>query len=142
MLQGVSLVPQKCHEECAPTSFIWCQLRIAEMPIEQRTKGRVICRAQQCCTRSTLPNQFNGDTDMTQQCLDHNSPRERPTSLRRNAKTKPPLPFSHRGRHDHAEMPKSERSTREANAQMQQYQSKSTSLIQSQGAMFAPQKCH
>ena len=66
-----------------------------------------------------------GDTDMTQQCLDHNSPRERSIFHRRNATTKTPLPTNHRSRHDHAEMPKSERSTGKANAQTQQCRNKS-----------------
>ena len=120
MLQGVSLVPQQCHEECAPnflqgvmlrtqqchtsitskgsisasrqrhfshapTNFIWCQLRIAEMPIEQRTKGRVIWGAQKCQPPRALPNQFNGVIVKTQKCLDIVAPRGEPRSKRRYA---------------------------------------------------------
>ena len=147
MLQGVNRHTHKCHKAFAPTSFIWCQLRIAEMPIEQRTKGRATPWSQQCHMRLALPNQFNGvivktqkcrdivaprgeprrkrsfasvtslsptslqgatpwaqiamyfspppiigDTDMTQQCLDHNSLRERSILHRSNATTKTPLP--------------------------------------------------
>lgn len=93
-LQGVSRTARKRHSKCAPASFIWCQLRIAAMPFEQRTKGRVIRDQQICHSMDALPNQFNGDTDMTQQCLNHNSPRERSWKVRKNAAIVPPLPTS------------------------------------------------
>lgn len=114
-LQGVMLRTQQCHTSItskgaipasrqrhflrAPASFIWCQLRIAAMPFEQRTKGRASIMSQKYQRVDALPTQFNGDTDMTQQCLDHNSPRERSWKDRRNATIVPPLPTSYRGPH-------------------------------------------
>jgi len=176
-LQGAAFCPQQCHNGCAPTSFIWCQLRIAAMLIEQRTKGRAAPWPQQCHMRLALPNQFKGvivktqkcrdivaprgepskvrrdasivplsqpvtgDTDMTQQCLDHNSPRERSVLHRRSATTKTPLPTNHRSRHDHAEMPKSERSTGRVIISLQKCHADDTLPHQSQGAMIITQKC-
>ena len=64
------------------------------MPKHCCPTGRVNVRSQKCHALDTLPNQFNGDTDMTQQCLDHNSPRERSVFHRSNATTKTPLPTS------------------------------------------------
>ena len=109
-LQGVMLRTQQCHTSItskgaisasrqrhfshAPTSFIWCQQENAVMPVSNRTKGRVISATQKCLSMGALPHQFSGDTDMTQQCLDHNSPRERSNSVRRNAAIVPPLPTS------------------------------------------------
>ena len=93
-LKGAMLKTQKCHLHIAPTSFIWCQTDSAEMPWTNRTKGRAIRDQQRCLSMDALPNQFNGDTDMTQQCLDHNSPRERSWKDRRNAAIVPPLPTS------------------------------------------------
>lgn len=109
-LQGVMLRTQQCHTSItskgaisasrqrhfshAPTSFIWCQTGGAEMPWTNRTKGRAIRDQQRCLSMDALPNQFNGDTDMTQQCLDHNPPRERSVFHRSNATTKTPLPTS------------------------------------------------
>jgi hypothetical protein len=40
-LKGAISASRQRHFSRAPASFIWCQLRIAAMPIEQRTKGRV-----------------------------------------------------------------------------------------------------
>lgn len=77
-----------------PHQFIWCQPRIAATPVHQRTKGRVIRDQQRCHSMGTLPTQFNGDTDMTQQCLDHNSPWERSLFHRSNARMEAPLPTS------------------------------------------------
>ena len=93
-LKGAITQSQQCRALIAPTSFIWCQLRIAAMPFEQRTKGRVIGTPQKCLSMGALPHQFSGDTDMTQQCLDRNPPRERPNKVRRNAIIVPPLPTS------------------------------------------------
>jgi len=59
-LQGAAFCPQQCHNGCAPASFIWCQLRIAAMLLEQRTKGRAAPWPQQCHMRLALPNQFKG----------------------------------------------------------------------------------
>lgn len=59
-LKGAALIPQQCLNGSAPTSFIWCQLRIAAMPIEQRTKGRVTLPMQKCQAVRTLPNQLKG----------------------------------------------------------------------------------
>ena len=111
------------------------------MPKHCCPKGRAIKRSQRCLYSGALPTQFTGDTDMTQQCLDHNSPRERSVLHRRSATTKTPLPTNHRSRHDHAEMPKSERSTGEANARTQQCLNKSASPNQLQGAILVAQKC-
>ena len=133
-LKGSMSRAQKCHIRIDPTSFIWCREIIAAMPIQKRTKGRVMegaqkCQpphalpiqfngasyparkrhrfvaprgrviwgAQKCQPPHALPSQFTGDTDMTQQCLDHNSPRERSHSARRNAVFGSPLPTSYRG---------------------------------------------
>lgn len=109
-LQGVMLRTQQCHTSItskgaisasrqrhfshAPASFIWCQLRIAAMPIEQRTKGRVIRDQQRCHSMGTLPNQFNGVIVKTQKCLDIVAPREGSMSLRRNAIVWTPFPTS------------------------------------------------
>jgi len=60
MLQGVTERAQKCQAVSAPVSFIWCQLRIAAMLLEQRTKGRAAPWPQQCHMRLALPNQFKG----------------------------------------------------------------------------------
>ena len=73
MLQGAAFCPQKCHNGCAPTSFIWCQLRIAEMLLEQRTKGRVNMTDQKCHIIRALPTSYRGLL-----------------CLRRNAITSPP----------------------------------------------------
>ena len=59
-LKGVITQPQQCRAANAPTSFIWCQLRIAAMPLDQRTKGRAMRGAQKCQPPHALPNQFNG----------------------------------------------------------------------------------
>lgn len=64
------------------------------MPRHCCPTGRVNVRSQKCHCLDTLPHQFNGDTDMTQRCLDHNSPRERSVFHRSNATTKTPLPTS------------------------------------------------
>jgi hypothetical protein len=78
-LQGAIMPTQQCQFYDAPTSFIWCQLRIAAMLIEQRTKGRVIWGAQKCQPPRALPNQFNGVIVKTQKCRDIVAPREGPT---------------------------------------------------------------
>jgi hypothetical protein len=93
-LKGAIPASRQRHFSRAPTSFIWCQLRIAAMPIEQRTKGRVIPWPQKCYSIYTLPTQFNGVMVKTQKCQDIVALRERSTSLRRNAGKKPPLPTS------------------------------------------------
>ena len=93
-LKGAIMTTQKCQNPNTPTSFIWCRDIIAAMLIQKRTRGRVIRDQQRCHSMGTLPNQFKGDTDMTQQCLDHNSPRERSVFHRSNATTKTPLPTS------------------------------------------------
>ena len=59
-LKGAMSRSQKCHFSVAPTSFIWCQLRIAAMPSLGRTKGRVTISLQKCHADDTLPTQFNG----------------------------------------------------------------------------------
>ena len=97
MLQGATHTPQQCYLASAPTSFIWCQLRIAVMPLEQRTKGRDNLPAQKCQTKFTLPNQFNGVIVKTQKCLDIVAPRERSLFYRSNAKVTTPLPINYRG---------------------------------------------
>lgn len=96
-LQGVITQPQQCRATNAPTIFIWCQLRIAVMPLEQRTKGRDNLPAQKCQTKSTLPTQFNGVIVKTQKCLDIVAPRERSFFYRSNAKVTTPLPINYRG---------------------------------------------
>jgi len=72
-LQGATSTPQQCLDGSAPTSFIWCQLWIAAMPLEQRTKGRVIGGAQKCQPPRALPTIYRGLL-----------------CLRRNAITSPP----------------------------------------------------
>lgn len=84
-LKGATLRTQKCHLRIAPTSFIWCQLRIAAMPFEQRTKGRVTECPQQCYSSRALPTQFNGVIVKTQKCLDIVAPRGELSNLRRDA---------------------------------------------------------
>jgi hypothetical protein len=109
-LQGVMLRTQQCHTSItskgaisasrqrhfsrAPTSSIWCQPRIAAMPLDKRTKGRVIPWPQKCHSIYTLPTQFNGVIVKTQKCLDIVAPRERSNMVRRNAPIVPPLPTS------------------------------------------------
>jgi hypothetical protein len=84
---------------------------------------------------------FTGDTDMTQQCLDHNSPRERSYSVRSNAALGSPLPPITGGQFMRAEMPLLRHPTGEVNAQTQQCRNKSASPNQLQGAMIITQKC-
>ena len=112
-LQGVMLRTQQCHTlitskgaisasrqrhfSRAPTSFIWCQLRIAAMPLDERTKGRVTISLQKCHADDTLPTQFNGVIVKTQKCLDIVAPREKPYRSRRNADVVALLPASYRG---------------------------------------------
>jgi len=84
---------------------------------------------------------FTGDTDMTQQCLDHNSPRERSYRSRRNADVGAPFPVVTGGQFMRAEMPLLRHPTGEANAQTQQCRNKSASPNQLQGAMIITQKC-
>lgn len=90
MLQGAAFCPQKCHNGCAPTSFIWCQLNSAAMLIQKRTKGRVNKIAQKCQCRSALPTSLiwcqlgiaampsegrtKGAIMTTQQCQNPNAP--------------------------------------------------------------------
>jgi hypothetical protein len=90
-------------------------------------KGRANKLSQRCLYGCALPNQFNGDTDMTQQCLDHNSPRERSYRSRRNAVVGSPLPPVTGGQFMRAEMPLLRHPTGEANAQTQQCRNKSAS---------------
>jgi hypothetical protein len=78
-LQGAIMPTQQCQFYDAPTSFIWCQLWIAAMPLEQRTKGRVNMTTQKCHIIRALPNQFNGVIVKTQKCRDIVAPREGPT---------------------------------------------------------------
>ena len=73
--KGAISASRQRHFSRAPASFIWCQLRIAAMPIEQRTKGRVINVVQKCHLERTLPNQFNGVIVKTQKCRDIVAPR-------------------------------------------------------------------
>lgn len=91
---GAAIHAQQCRVQPAPASFIWCRLRIAAMPIEQRTKGRVRDCSQKCHTTYTLPNQFNGVIVKTQKCRDIVAPRERSYSVRSNAALGSPLPTS------------------------------------------------
>ena len=85
---------------------------------------------------------FTGDTDMTQQCLDHNSPRERSYRSRRNADVGAPFPVVTGGQFMRAEMPLLRHPTGEANAQTQQCRNKNASPNQSQGVTLFAQKCH
>ena len=64
---------------------------------------------------------------MTQQCLDHNSPRERSYSVRSNAALGSPLPPITGGQFMRAEMPLLRHPTGEVNAQTQQCRNKSAS---------------
>ena len=150
-LQGVMLRTQQCHTSItskgaipasrqrhfshAPASFIWCQTDGAEMPWTNRTKGRVIRDQQRCLSMGALPNQFNGDTDMTQQCLDHNSPRERSWKDRRNAAIVPPLPTSLTGAITTSQKCYKVNAPREG-------QGVCGPSHQSQGATVSTQKCH
>ena len=94
---GANEGSQKCRFHVTPTNFIWCQLRIAEMLIEQRTKGRAVDTTQKRHESLTLPTQFNGVIVKTQKCLDIVAPREGSMSLRRNAIVWTPFPTSYRG---------------------------------------------
>ena len=125
MLQGVNHAARKRQRLSAPTSFIWCQLRIAAMPIEQRTKGRVNLPAQKCQTKFTLPNQLQGVIVKTQKC--HCS--FTPTSFIWS-------------RHDHAAMPRGKRSKGRASIMAQKYQRVDALPNQLQGAIEATQKCY
>jgi len=140
-LKGAVLKAQQCHCRIAPASFIWCQTDGAEMPWTNRTKGRAIWGAQKCHTPRTLPNQFNGVIVKTQKCRDIVAPRERQTHERSNAETKAPLSANHRSRHDHAEMPKSERSTGEPSSS-RGHASIGALSHQLQGAIQKSQRCH
>ncbi len=93
-LRGATSTPQQCLDGSAPTSFIWCRLRIAAMPLEQRTKGRAMWGAQKCQLPRALPTQFNGVIVKTQKCLDIVAPRGEPSSLRRDASIVPLCPTS------------------------------------------------
>ena len=112
-LQGVNRTARKRHPKCAPsgkgqvviaemplkpqpfpTSFIWCQLRIAAMPIEQRAKGRAMWGAQKCQLPRALPTQFNGVIVKTQKCLDIVAPRGEPSKVRRDVSIVPLSPTS------------------------------------------------
>ena len=96
-LRGATLTPQQCLDGSAPTSFIWCQLRIAAMPIEQRAKGRAMWGAQKCQLPRALPTQFNGVIVKTQKCLDIVAPRGEPSKVRRDVSIVPLSPTSLRG---------------------------------------------
>jgi hypothetical protein len=125
MLQGVNHAARKRQRLSAPTSFIWCQLRIAAMPIEQRTKGRVIRDQQICHSMDALPNQLQGVIVKTQKC--HCS--FTPTSFIWS-------------RHDHAAMPRGKRSKGRVTLPMQKCQAVRTLPNQLQGAIEATQKCY
>ena len=96
-LKGAVLKAQQCHCRIAPTSFIWCQPSIAEMPLYERTKGRVIDASQQCHIAKALPNQFNGVILKTQKCRDIVAPRGEPSNVRRDAYKRALSPASYRG---------------------------------------------
>jgi hypothetical protein len=139
--KGAVLKAQQCHHRIAPDSFIWCQDMTAVMPAIARTKGRAICRAQQCYTSSALPNQFNGVIVKTQKCRDIVAPRGEPSNVRRDAYNRALSPTNYRSHHDHAEMPKSERSTgkgQRTNAAMPKQKRLSHQL---QGAIQKSQRC-
>ena len=109
----VTISLQKCHvEDTLPTQFNGVIYPTRKRHRFVAPRGRVIRDPQKCLSIGALPSQFKGvtpwaqiamyfsppqitgDTDMTQQCLDHNSPRERSNMVRRNAPIVPPLPTS------------------------------------------------
>lgn len=96
-LKGAITQSQQCRALIAPTSFIWCQLRIAAMPIEQRTKGRAVYLSRKCLDKNALPTQFNGVIVKTQKCLDIVAPRGEPSKVRRDVSIVPLSPTSLRG---------------------------------------------
>ena len=92
-LQGVIVKTQKCLDIVAPREGPSIQRRnanrAAPFPTSYRGSGHLRSNAI-----LVSPPPITGDTDMTQQCLDHNPPRERPYEVRRNATFWPPLPTS------------------------------------------------
>ena len=134
--------PQQCHMRLAlPTQFNGVIVKT------QKCRDIVAPRGEPSKVRRDaaivpLSQPVTGDTDMTQQCLDHNSPRERSVLHRRSATTKTPLPTNHRSRHDHAEMPKSERSTGRVIISLQKCHADDTLPHQSQGVTSFAQKCY
>ena len=93
MLQGVTKMARKRHNIAAPNFLQGSyDVRSDAMQGTPRLLQGATPWAQIAMYFSPPP--ITGDTDMTQQCLDHNSPRERPTNLRRNAEERPPLPTS------------------------------------------------
>ena len=101
---GVNDGSQKCRFHVTPTSFIWCQLRIAEMLSEQRTKGRANKIAQQCHKEVTLPKHFNGVIVKTQKCLDIVAPWEGPPNAHSNVAHASPFPQVTGGHHTRTAM--------------------------------------
>jgi len=124
MLQGVITCSQYCHYVCAPTSFIWCQPSIAEMPLYERTKGKVMEGSQKCRQSSASPTNFSrshhdiaemlqvkrstGEVSLSSQKCQHEntSPNNHRGSCdtRRNAREVSPPP--NLGHHTPAEMPR------------------------------------
>ena len=109
----VTISLQKCHvEDTLPTQFNGVIYPTRKRHRFVAPRGRVIRDPQKCLSIGALPSQFKGvtpwaqiamyfsppqitgDTDMTQQCLDPNSPRERSLFHRSNAGMKTPLPTS------------------------------------------------
>lgn len=68
-LQGAAFCPQKCHNGCAPTSFIWCRDIIAAMLIQKRTKGRAMLRSQQCQSNRALPISYRGSLSLCRNAI-------------------------------------------------------------------------
>ena len=77
-----------------PHQFYLVSNRRRRNAVDKSHQGEGHAARAKCHYVITLPNQFNGDTDMTQRCLDHNSPRERSLFHRSNARMKTPLPTS------------------------------------------------
>lgn len=90
---GVMVKTQKCQDIVAPRERSTNPRRNAEKrpPLPTSLQGATPW-AQIAMYFSPPP--ITGDTDMTQQCLDHNSPRERSYRSRRNATIGSPLPTS------------------------------------------------
>lgn len=115
MLQGVNLVPQQCHEECAPiflqgvreraqkclsrntpASFVWVT-QTAQKCQAGPTQGRG--QEQRCSNANPsppLPPFLFGAIIIMQQCQNLNAPREKSPWLRRNANPRSLFPTNYR----------------------------------------------
>ena len=90
MLQGVNLVPQQCHEECAPKFSQGVTKAPRTAPSALRPKG-VRERAQKCLSRNT-PASFIWVTQTAQKCQAGPTQGRGQEQRCSNANPSPPLP--------------------------------------------------